>query len=84
MPYGIIFLVATVVLAVRYVRSSGPSDRSKHLVGSLAAFAVLAPYLWPRFLPLAGVVALMCLFLQFSLSLCLVLHQMWRESAERT
>lgn len=83
MPYGVILLVVTVVLAVRHVRSIGPSLRSKRFVGGVAAFAVLAPYLWPLFLPLAGVIVILCLFLQLALSLYLVFHHIWRE-AERT
>jgi hypothetical protein len=72
--------VLTANLAARYVCSYDPSPRSRCAVGGLAAFAVLAPYHWPTFLPFAGAVAILCLFLQFALSLYLVLHHIWHET----
>jgi hypothetical protein len=70
MPYGYVLLVATVILAVRHVRSTYASGRSKGLVGSLAAFAILAPYLWPGFL-----VVLASPVLQLALGFYVVFHQ---------
>jgi len=75
MPYGLLILIATVVLVVRHVRATFASSRSKYLVGGLAAFTVLAPYLWPRFLPLAGWVALISMWLQLAICFYVIFHQ---------
>jgi len=75
MPYGILILVATAVLALRHVRSTYASIRSKCLVGGVAAFSVLAPYLWPRFFPLAGWVGLVSMFLQVAICFYVVFYQ---------
>jgi hypothetical protein len=83
MPYGYVLLVATVVLAVRHVRSTYASSRSKRLVGGLAAFSILAPYLWPGFLPLVGWVVLACPFLQLAIGFYIIFHQaVWCPDAE--
>jgi hypothetical protein len=75
MPYHYVVLVATVVLALRHARSSHASRRSKGLVGGLAAFAVLAPGLWPSFLPGAALVLLACPLLQWATCIYVILHQ---------
>jgi hypothetical protein len=74
MPYGFVLLVATVVLAVRHVRSTYASNRSKCLVGGLTAVSILAIYLWPSFLPLAALVPLISLFLQLAVCFYLIFH----------
>ena len=75
MPYGYLILIATAVLAFRHFRSTYASGRSKYLVGGLAAFSVLAPYLWPRFFPLAGWVDLVSMFLQGAICLYVIFCQ---------
>jgi hypothetical protein len=75
MPYGYLILIATGVLAVRHIRSTCASSRSKYLVGGLAAFTVLAPYLWPRFLPLAGWVSMVSMYLQLAICFYIIFHQ---------
>src|SRR5262245_18422068 len=75
MPYGYVLLVATVVLAVRHVRSTHASRRSKRPLGGLAAVSVLAPYLWLNFLPLVALVPLVCVFLQFAVCFYVLFHQ---------
>ena len=83
MPYWILLPVLTAGLTARHVCAYDPSPRSKCAVAGVAAFAVSAPYLWPTFLPFAGAVAMLCLFLQFALSLYLVLYHI-RHEAEHT
>jgi hypothetical protein len=84
MPYWIILLVTTVVLTGRYVCSSGPSDRSKRFVYSVAAVAVQTPFVWPvLLLPFAGSIATLCLILQFALCVYLVCLRIWREGSGR-
>lgn len=75
MPYGYLILVATAVLAVRHVRSTYASIRSKRLVGGLAAFSILAPYLWLRFLPLVGLVVFLCMWLPMAICVYVIFHQ---------
>lgn len=75
MPYGYVLLVATVVLALRHVRSTCASSRSKGVVGGLAAFTVLGPYLWPGFVPGGWLVSLACFALQLPLGFYVVFHQ---------
>jgi hypothetical protein len=75
MPYQYVVLIATVVLALRHVRSADASRRSKGLVGGLAAFAVLAPGLWPSFFPGTALVLLVCPLLQWATCFYVILHQ---------
>jgi hypothetical protein len=83
MPYGYLLLIATVVLAVRHVRAAYASSRSQYLVGSVAAVSVLAPYLWPRFLPLAALVPLVSLCLQFAVCFYVIFYQVaWGSGDE--
>jgi hypothetical protein len=82
MPYGFVLVIATAVLAVRHVRSTHASARSKRLVAGLAALSVLAPYVWPGSFPLAGVVGLACPVLQFAIGFYVVFHEaVWRPDA---
>jgi hypothetical protein len=83
MPYGYLILVATVVLAIRHVRSTYASSRSKCLVAGLAAFSVLAPYLWPTFLPLAGWVISVSMFLPWAICVYVIFHQAVYDHEER-
>jgi hypothetical protein len=79
MPYGYILLAVTVVLAVRHVRSTYASSRSKCIVAGLAAASLLAPYFWPSFLPLAAVVPLGSMVLQLAVCFYIIFHQtVWR------
>ena len=75
MPYDYALLAATVVLAVRHVRSTYASDRSKRLVGGLATVSLLAPYTWPSFLPLVALVLLVSSCLQFAVCFYLIFYQ---------
>jgi len=85
MPYGYVVLSATVLLAVRHVRSNDASRRSKYIVVTLAAASVLAPYLWPSSLPLAGLVTLGCMLLQFALCFYVLFHQViWPPDEEQS
>ena len=75
MPYGYLILIATAVLAFRHVRSTYATPRSKRLVVGVAAFSALAPYLWPRFFPLAGWVDLVSMFLQGAICVYVIFYQ---------
>ncbi len=77
LPYGYVVLVATVILAIRHVRSAFASNRSKCLVGGLAAVSIVALFFGPSFLPLAA------LFLQFAVCIYVIFHQViWRPEDE--
>jgi hypothetical protein len=82
MLYGYVVLVVTAVLAVRHARAPYASRRSKRMVGGLAAASVLAPYLWPSFLPSGAWVPLASLSLQFGVCFYVLFHQAaWRPEA---
>jgi hypothetical protein len=84
MPYGYVLLAATVVIAIRHVRSSYASNVSKALVAGFAAFSVSGPFAWPRFLPGDPFVPLFCLFLQFAVCFYVIIHRAaWRPDDER-
>ena len=73
---------AVAVLAVRHVRSDFASPPSKRFVGGLTAFAVLAPHLWPAFLPLRNFVVWTALPLQFVVSFYIAFYQIiWSPRA---
>jgi hypothetical protein len=83
MPYGFVLVIAVLVLAVRHIRSTYASSRSKLLVAGLTAFGVLAPYLWSGFLPFAGLVSLTCPVIQLAVGFYLAFHEaVWRPDAE--
>jgi hypothetical protein len=79
--YAILFAVA--VLVVRHIRSASASTRSKRIVGGLAAFSLLAPYLWPSFLPLAGQVGPATMWLPVALGVYVVFHEKIHDEAPR-
>jgi hypothetical protein len=83
MPYEIIILAATVILAVRHACSAYASNRSKCLVVGLAAVSLLAPYFWPSFLPLAALFPLVTMVLQFAVCFYVIFHQtVWGQEDE--
>jgi hypothetical protein len=84
MPYEYVLVVVTVVLVVRHLRSDYASGRSKRLVGVSAAVCLLAPRVWPAFLPSLAPVALASLVLQFLVCFYIVFYQAaWRPDAGR-
>jgi hypothetical protein len=83
MFYHYAILLAAGALVVRHLGSASASTRSKHIVGSLTAFSLLAPYLWPRFLPLAGLVALATTWLPLALGVYVVFHEKVHDEASR-
>ena len=80
MNYGCALLIVTVVLVDRHLCSDRVPPRSKRLVGRLAAFAVLAPFLWPTFLPLRGFVNLAALVLQLAIGVYVAFYPLVRSS----
>jgi len=80
MPYGAVATAFLVVFVIRHVRSTYASNRSKCLVGGLAAFTILAPYLWPRSFPLVGsYVGMLSFPLQVVIAVYLTFHEaIWR------
>ena len=46
-PYGIVLLVATGVLAFRHVRTDRASPRSRWVVGCIAFLSVIVSASWP-------------------------------------
>jgi len=82
--YLYVLLIVTVVLTVRHLRSDRASSRSKRLAGGLTTFAILAPFLWPAFLPLRGFVPWGALVLQFAISGYIAFHQAIWPPTHRT
>jgi hypothetical protein len=84
MLLGPLLVVVTVVLALRHVCCTYASDRSKCLVGGLVAASVLAPYLWPSFLPSVILFILASPFLQIAIGVYVIFHQtIWCPEEER-
>jgi len=67
MAYGLISLVASVILGVRYVASEDASGGSKFAVGSIVASGLLIWWLYPQWL-LVGTI------LQVAVSIFVLIH----------
>jgi hypothetical protein len=82
--YLYVILILTIVLAIRHVRSTYASTRSKRLVGGLAAFSVLAPSLWPSFLPLFWLIYQIAVALRWVICFYVIFHQVvWSPEDKR-
>ena len=74
MPYGYLIMAAVVVLALRHIRSAYATPRSKTLVGGLATFSILAPFLLPRLLPNLAILLVVCEFLPMVIAIYIAFY----------